>query len=315
MLPSANPDNFSILNFIWELKDFRQLASAFWKRKNRMKALILGDEGAANSTLIKEFEKKTLKSLSSSYLNYNFAWAPFVSDIQRIWDKLHNTVKTLENLWARQGIPQTRHFDKPIDGVDERVDDWGDTMVNHTGSFYDIYSNLHRLQSSWRSYYELLPEYRATMRYTYQAPGVLDTKNKILGWLDAFGVRLDPSIIWNAIPFTFLIDWVVDVGGFLRRFKVDNLNLNVTIEDFCSSQKVKVVKEHGLRLAAYQSSWWYYTPWASCSYLNQTTYERILSVPDLQGALIGSPFSPKEISLAAALLVSGGRNRGHWSND
>jgi hypothetical protein len=55
--------------------------------------------------------------------------------------------------------------------------------------------------------------------------------------LDNLGVRLDPAIVWNAIPFSFVVDWVVDVSGFLGSFARDNYPINVVVHDFCHSYK------------------------------------------------------------------------------
>jgi hypothetical protein len=79
------------------------------------------------------------------------------------------------------------------------------------------------------------PVYHATMRYKYTLPGLDGRLEQIYAYLDTLGVRLDPAIIWNAIPFSFVIDWIVDVSGFLGSFARDNYPIQVTVLDFCHS--------------------------------------------------------------------------------
>jgi hypothetical protein len=43
--------------------------------------------------------------------------------------------------------------------------------------------------------------------------------------------------VWNAIPFSFVVDWVVDVGSFLGTFARDNFPIDTVITDFCHSYK------------------------------------------------------------------------------
>jgi hypothetical protein len=50
--------------------------------------------------------------------------------------------------------------------------------------------------------------------------------------LDAFGVMWDPAIIWNAIPFSFVLDWIWDVSEWLGKWARPNLPVQLRIMDF-----------------------------------------------------------------------------------
>lgn len=49
--------------------------------------------------------------------------------------------------------------------------------------------------------------------------------------LDSLGFELNPGIVWEAIPFSFVVDWFFDVGGFLNRYKFDTLELPIFMVD------------------------------------------------------------------------------------
>jgi hypothetical protein len=51
------------------------------------------------------------------------------------------------------------------------------------------------------------------------------------GLLDTLGFELNPRIIWEAVPFTFVIDWFFGVGTFLQRLKIDTLDLPIALVD------------------------------------------------------------------------------------
>jgi hypothetical protein len=306
MIPSAG-SGLSLINFLIELKDFRKLVQAFWNRKGVVQALIFGE--AADWS---ELGTHPLKSLSHAYLNYSFNWRPFVSDLQKIYAKLVTTNRRLDELWARQNRPQTRHYDAPLNYGTYNTDwvtgsevvslrytsepDGGKTAVSQT------------VNSRWVQ----TPIYRATMRYSYRVPGAKDLQYKIKGWLDAFGVKLDASIIWNAIPFSFIIDWIVDVGGFLRSFSKDNLGLQVIIEDFCSSVSHSSLVQKRFRALGTDHPVGNITYSPDSVIVAETftrTYYRRTGIPNIRGALLASGLDPSEASLGTALILSRGKRK------
>lgn len=84
----------------------------------------------------------------------------------------------------------------------------------------------------------------AVMRYHYRLPPeVHRAAGQMAGFLDILGINANPAIIWNAIPFSFIVDWFYDVGDFLERFTVKNVRPITEITDFCVSVKAKRVLE------------------------------------------------------------------------
>jgi hypothetical protein len=56
-------------------------------------------------------------------------------------------------------------------------------------------------------------------------------------WYDALGVGQAGSIIWNAIPFSFVLDWFWGLGDFVSQFGVEAVNIEYEIVDFGYSYK------------------------------------------------------------------------------
>jgi len=307
MIPSTS-NGFSLINFIIELKDFRRLAQAFINRRGRI-AEILG------VSVLKDIMTHPTRSLSSMYLNYSFNWKPFVSDLMSIYKSLTQTRKRLQDIWDRQNTPQTRHFQRYIDT----------TVGNVYGAYsYSANTSMGWVQTAMPPYnkpftvnlysrdrvrWTVPPVYHATMRFSYTCPGALGVLTEIDAYLDAFGVKLDASIIWNAIPFSFIIDWVIDVGSFLRRFSVNNLGLQVTVEDFCSSQRYKTVTEREIGVRRSYAGTDVFSAWINVAQRINERYERRVGIPNLYSALKTSGLSTKEASLGAALLLSNRRPR------
>jgi hypothetical protein len=313
MLPSLY-SGFSLVNFLLELKDFRRLAGAIVKRTNVLKALLGQREFESWAKLfreggtLKEASRVLGKTVANVHLQYSFGWKPLVSDIQKLYKQLTTVNSRLDEIWKRQNQPQTRHFKWELlpKGSDEVWSGWsvGTAVSGVNPSFNYSYPNsgsaavVMRTRTRYR--YIVRPIYHATLRYSYSCPGALDARAKTRGWLDALGVRADPSIVWNAIPFSFLVDWIVDVSGFLRRFSVDNLGLSVRCEDFASSVKFHYMIQREA-----------YVTWGPHQTNSQMIleeeglhYERRVGIPDIGAALKVAGMDSDKASLAASLLRS-----------
>jgi hypothetical protein len=58
-----------------------------------------------------------------------------------------------------------------------------------------------------------------------------DYKRMLKAYMTAFGFNLNPRIVWDAIPFTFVLDWFLGVGSWLERHSHDTLNIPVAMID------------------------------------------------------------------------------------
>jgi hypothetical protein len=87
---------------------------------------------------------------------------------------------------------------------------------------------------------EKKPEYHCTVAYRFFAPEMNSFLGRIAQFLDVLGAGRDPAIIWNAIPFTFVVDWFLNVGDFLHSQRVDNFPFTVYLDGFCESMSAKI---------------------------------------------------------------------------
>jgi len=77
-------------------------------------------------------------------------------------------------------------------------------------------------------------ERRVTAHITWKpqalkAVGDLQTAVRVL--LDSFGIELNPRILWDAIPFSFVVDWFLDVGSVIGRYRIDAMELPIQYVD------------------------------------------------------------------------------------
>jgi hypothetical protein len=238
MMPRLN-EGTSLVNFIYELKDVKRMVSPkqFLLRK-RVALKQLADPSTRKS-----FIKELIQKLTGAHLNASFGIVPFVRDIVQMHDDLISLRYRLARLKKFAGTRQTRHYRRYLPGLDGKPSTRDRVTVTTT----DTWQNPWRgdgayvapfrpllLKKQW-SRWVRRPVYHASMRYSYTLPDMTKEEERAATLLDTLGVRLDPGILWNATPWTFLIDWVVDGSSFLRGFARDNFPITTVIHEFCHS--------------------------------------------------------------------------------
>lgn len=135
-------------------------------------------------------------------------------------------------------------------------------------------------------------EFNATLEYSYELPGWVDEDSLISALADRLGVTLNPAIIWNAIPWSFVVDWFVGVSRWLDQWKQRNIEPVLSIRGACWSTRIGrwVTTAHGYGSAD------------PCMEVYEEAYKR-QNIQSLYHSLEVSGLSPKEFSLAAALRL------------
>lgn len=156
------------------------------------------------------------KNLAGAHLNYKFGWKPTVGDLS---DMIEGVTKLRSKLAAFKSQigktiqdSQTCRHSLPTSSSGTIV--W--PSGGHTASYIATCNRKIEAFVAWQ------PQPLAVM-------GPMD--EVLRGLLDALGFELNPRIIWDALPFTFVIDWFFGVGSWLDRYRVDALELPVALAD------------------------------------------------------------------------------------
>lgn len=265
MLPTLN-EGTSLVNFILELKDLKKSLGKMGTAVARIRGGYIDNMGRftkqapRGSTEIpysdltfslkggrKKMLKDIVRRLSGAGLEAVYGVPQTIKDVVQMFTELSELDYKIKLLKRYANKPQVRHYRRILPqspGV-PAVREWtvpraSETNLWSSSTGVQGYS-CHRpdrkryLTTSYRRRWVQRPVYTATMRYSYTLESMGETEEYIKTRMDSLGLRLDPGIIWDAIPFTFMIDWVADVGGFLHSFARDNFPINVTVSDFCHS--------------------------------------------------------------------------------
>jgi hypothetical protein len=300
MTPSLST-GFSLPVFVAELKDFRGIFDIF--SKNAQRGYLELAEKLRSRPL------STLSSmLASGHLTWSFAIAPFISDLEKIYRILCTfRQKTQVFLDKAKALEQARHFRTALKGesleeilsFDARLGYWAPFLVKMKAQLEpQTHSQLHEYS------------YNCTMVFDYYVQTLIDIDNRLLGLFQQLGIKPDATIIWELIPFSFIVDWFFDVQEFITEHaSLDVISAEVNIHKFMDSFRARVtyspdwstlVPESGSSITAALLS----NTAEATSCIIATYYARYFTEPDVSEAqfVTDNGFNLSRVALSASLL-------------
>lgn len=300
MLPGIRPE-LSLLNTLYELRDIKTVARTLKRindaldsvnrlkeainlSKQALKLLSSRGKGAyARASL-----RSVLKAGSDMYLQGQFNVNPLLKDIMGVKSMMLNIRRQVNDLIANAGRLQTRHYRARISNL------YPDKTETKTGNLPDYF--VHLTSTGRREVRYPTCMFYATIEYRYKMPYPGGVEDYLPGAvLDAMGVNLNPAIIWNGIPWSFVVDWVVGVGRWLDQFKIRNIEPVTSISRYCFSYHI--VRE--IKLSHGEDG--NVVPFAR---FGEEAYHRQPYEPDWLYSIESSGLNPKEFGLAGALAAS-----------
>lgn len=121
------------------------------------------------------------KSFSNNWLEFHFGWEPLVKDIYESVEVLNNPLKAFELVRGKRQFVLS------------------ESVIENTGSTSRV----------------LFPVSSYTV---YQGGRVSAITDRGLHSLDQFGVLNPAEILWELVPFSFVVDWFANVGQVLSSF-------------------------------------------------------------------------------------------------
>jgi len=226
LLPGIRP-RLSLLNSIYELKDFKSLPRTLSNIANLGRSLLKG----------KNWGRQTLRRLlhasADGYLQEEFNVAPLLSDIAAIKSAIDGVRSEIQKLLDNEGKRQRKHYASSYNGYTSKTD-------RNTSSDLPAYFGLPGSEViQVRKVAYPLARLVASIEFSYDLDPWERENALWRGYLDALGVTVNPQIIWNAIPWTFVVDWVVGVSQFLGQFKLRNIEPRTRIHKYMVSAHVQ----------------------------------------------------------------------------
>lgn len=205
----TKPD-FSVLNYLFELKDVPSMLRA---------------------------RHEKLSDIGSYYLALKFGWEPLLRDLRNLFTFQQRAQKHLAQLIRDNGRSVRRRvnlFDRELSSTQNSGSSYGviapivDTwFFQEEPKFTDKVVEYDRCWASGRFKYHLPP-----------GPRDVNWNRRMVGRL--FGATPSPAVLWNAIPYSWLIDWFTNAGHVIS-------NMDAGVADRLAADYCYIMREYGLR--------------------------------------------------------------------
>jgi hypothetical protein len=184
--------------------------------------LFSGLPTLAGVALLKE-RASSARALGSEYLNVQFGWLPLVADLTKMVQSLSKASETIKQFERDSGRNVRRRYNLP-DKQFSRQYTGGELEVPSTLSTFAYYDDGATVSQG--TPVPLISDscvvtVTATQRrwfsgmFTYYVPAGNDLLSKITRYEQLanklLGTRLTPTTLWELAPWSWLIDWFVDI--------------------------------------------------------------------------------------------------------
>jgi hypothetical protein len=241
--------------------------------------------------------------MADVFLQWKFNISPLLKDIEAVRHSLSEARLAIDKRLKDAGVRRRRDFNATLDDYyrnsDESVGDLSDRNDLHTNTYLKPNKfPFEGLTQSRRVCQYSTKRFHAQVEYSNLWDSWQRENAYLLATLDKLGVMTDPSIVWNAIPWSFVIDWVIDVNQWLDQFAMPNMMPTTVVHRWCWSQHVvrTIIGYcgHGGMDAPG-------TPTLTATVFTEDAYIRSNSKLNVTSALTGTGISAMEFTLGAAL--------------
>jgi hypothetical protein len=178
-------------------------------------------------------ELQDFRNLGSEYLNVVFGWKPFVSDLQKMYHLWWNIDKQMAKLIREngRGIHRKAKLEKGSSVTESsRVvsNNFFDGCIGRPGLIVPAGTAKTTTVSSTRVETEIW--YAA--KYRYWIPDTSSSLWDARARLALFGALPTPELLWEVLPWSWLIDWFSNVGDVVSNASLNAVDNLVTLYSY-----------------------------------------------------------------------------------
>lgn len=236
--------------------------------------------------LEREHGRNLSKDLAGGYLGYEFGIAPFVDDLNKLANIVSIVSSGLDVLAKSKGKWSKLNFRRSMPPPLAS----GKPAFHNVAGFTNNNSPPLRLSVS-----SFTSEFRAGA-WLYHDLDLTSTAAKVRAYSAALGLLNPFEVFWEAVPFSFVVDWITDVSGILASLRARPFLGKWHIRDLTWSVK---------DTATFKVEADYYLPpstWMDAGTVTHSRYIRRIGLP-ARAAGLSLPLTAKQSLLSIALAT------------
>lgn len=160
---------------------------------------------------------KNFKDLGNDYLNYQFGWLPFLSDVRRFWSLTQKLGQKLDELQRANGKWHLRRGTVKVDSAEySRWETHDNSKPCFSPSLSSWLTSNPDYKASGRSYYDRKIWFSGRFRYHIpdldKSVALWNVGTRVNVARKLYGLRITPATLWELMPWSWLIDWFSNAG-------------------------------------------------------------------------------------------------------
>lgn len=291
---SENHEGFATSSDLPPISDYEEIAAlgpAAWNRFKPAKPMI--SLGVAIAEL-RELPRllyanvSSLKGIANYFLAIQYGWEPILRDVMKLIKVYEQVSKRIDFLLANSGKPVKRTGRLSSDSESGVLWDVPGLRMRNTApdlgkpSLTDSWRQSSRYTISWETWF--------SGTYIFWIDDVRWPNIRSHIGAGLVGLRITPADVWDALPWTWLIDWFANIGDILH-----NLEDNVADRQV---SKYAYVMGKTTREYAQSTTDGYFS--CGCSHLFETKVRRKV---DPFGLTPEVELSPLQLAILGALAI------------
>lgn len=262
------PAKFSLANSLYELKDIKGLIPSFDR-------------------------KSVTKTVGNNFLAYEFGVLPMISDIKDIVNLSDLVDKRIKHLISVNGKTTRLSFKK----VWEDLTPYSFFISNDdpTQNDFHFVGNTKQGLIFQRSHAKF--SFLIGSKLTQDLRDLEDANAKLKGLIAAGGFNRPARVIWNSIPYSFVVDWFLNVGKFMDVLQVQPFGgtyaLTDTMWSLLATANYRIIAQWTAGITPRQ---------IDVGYVNVRSFERYNGFPASSTLLTSGTLSPMQLALGLAML-------------
>lgn len=221
--------SFNLFNFLYEAREFPSLLDPAKIAFKRLKSTKLKKQPAVKAIVgNKRWRRRVIDDLASTYVNGQFGFVPTISDSKEIMSRFSD----LENSYSKL---KAKSKEKHRYGYSEKVAiSSGSSPMGYLCSPAVIGNAF-----NGSAYQLVITSAKCTVNgvASYEIP-MLNTFAYMSSVLDRSGLHFDLATIWNAVPFSWAVDWILPIGEALAADRQPWTEINI-LNDGTLSWKIE----------------------------------------------------------------------------
>lgn len=249
------------------------------------------------------------KPAADHFLNFQFGWKPFIKDLSKFHDAYRDSEKLIDRLsrengqWVKRRFPlaseTTRTKIASADGfklyplgVFTVANNWFTSSSNARWEVWEEIDTSTWVSGKWRYY---RPEFDRTR------PDYSSVMSRAGRQLTLYGVRISPTNVYRATPWTWAADWFSNVGDHVEH--VNDMLIDSIANKYLYAMKHTVRRRVFIQHAPFRN--------VTLSLRFERvieTKQRVEGLSPYGFSLHGSDLSPRQLAIIAALGLSSKKN-------